>query len=217
MLIKLKNGAASMRCIKRCFTLAVLAVLISGGSQNASADLITNGTFDTNLSGWSTTGTTTGVTWVSQTAHVGQQGTPGVAILEQSIDIVSGTSQLEISFDYEWQVVAPTDVDTFLVEFLYESTTGPVAVTLLDQGSDVGMFGPPAVMFSSILSLVDLNVVPNNNGTIRFKLSEVNDTQGTRIELDNVAISAVPEATPLVVWSTLAGIGLVLRQKRKTA
>ena len=202
-----------MKKLGKYLVFGLLSLLIAGGTQTASASLITNGTFDTNLSGWTIgAATTTGVTWNSQTAHIGRPGTPGLAVFEQSFSIPAGTSQLDIDFDYEWQVNQPALEDTFKVELSYESTGGTVTQTLLDQGSDSGVFSPPAVSISALLSLINLDNVANN-GTIRFMLTEVNSPVGTRIELDNVNIEAVPEASAFVIWSALTGLCLFRRRK----
>ncbi len=206
-----------MRCPQLSVTSVALALLISGVTQIAHASLITNGTFDTDLSGWTTTGTTTGNTWVAGTAHVGRPGTPGVAILEQTFDIPFDSNQLEISFDYEWQVSAPTLPDMFLVELIYESTSlGTVTETLISEASNTVAFLSP-IAFSTILFLTDLDN-SLGNGTIRFTLTENNSDVGTRIELDNVFVQAIPEPTTL----SLFGLGAVSlfgyrRMKRKQA
>jgi len=191
-----------------------LGLLLSGGVHTANASLITNGTFDTDLSGWATTGTTTGNTWVSGTAHIGRSGTPGVAIFEQTFDIPFGTDALAISFDYEWQINAPTLIDTFLVELIYESTSGTVTETLLSEGSGSVVFESP-LAFSSNLPLTDLDN-SLGNGTIRFTLTENNSDVGTRIELDNVLIQPVPEPTTFALLG-IGAVGLLgyARRKRK--
>ena len=200
---------------RRAVTTFAVCLLLIGGSQIATASLLTNGTFDTNLSGWTIgAGTTTGVTWSSGTAHIGRPGTPGVAIFEQSFNIPAGAGQLEIGFDYEWQVSKPTNTDTFLVELVYQSTSGPVTATLLTQGSDTATFGPPATSFQTVVGLSNLSNVANN-GTLRFKHTEVKSPVGTRMELDNVAADVVPEMSAFVVWTALTGVGMVVGQRRR--
>ena len=181
----------------------------------ATASLVTNGTFDTDLSGWTIDpGTTTGVTWISGTAHLGRPGTPGVAIFEQAIDIPAGATGVAIDFDYEWQVNPPSVADTFTVDFVYESTSlGTVSQTILSETSAVGVFGSPT-SFSDVLSFVDLDD-SIGNGLIRFTLNEVNAPVGTRIELDNVVISAIPEASTMVTWAVLMGLGAVTWNARR--
>ena len=119
----------------RYYSFAVLSFLMAGSPQIASASLLTNGTFDTDLLGWTIApATTTGVTWVGQKARVGQPGTPGLAIFEQSFDIPSGTSQLEINFEYEWQINQPAQEDTFKVEAELRIDRGDCRPDLAESG-----------------------------------------------------------------------------------
>ncbi len=114
-------------------------VLLSVSTNNK----LTNGTFDTNLDGWTIDGsTTTGVTGDSGTARIGQPGTPGIAVFSQRFDITK--KKVLISFDYEWQAVQPSTEDVFMVELIYESTSRPVITELLLQGSDSANFNTPA-------------------------------------------------------------------------
>lgn len=201
---------------RRCYLPAILSLGVAMGPQVASASIEENGTFDTDLSGWTITGdTTTGVTWTAGTAHVGRPGTPGLAEFEQTLDIPAGSKLLSISFDYEWQVNPPELEDFFDVEFSYTSTTGPVVSTLLSEGSTTGAFGS-TTSFSTLLPLTDL-ADPPSNGKILFTLNENNETAGTRIQLDNVSIRAVPEATAFVTWSTLLGLSVAARRRRRDA
>lgn len=188
------------------------AVLMS--AQLASANLISNGSFDTDLAGWDTTGTTTGVTWISGTAHVGRPGTPGVSIFSQEFDIDVDAHKLLINFDYEWQVLAPPLIDTFLVELIYESTLGTITNTLLSEGSDNGLFNS-TVPFSSVLSITNLDNASSPNGLLRFTLAEVNIPAGTgtRIQLDNVSVVAVPIAS--TAWLMLVGLIGLFRPRQR--
>ena len=168
------------------------------------------------LSGWLITGQP-GATWDSGTAHIGRPGTPGDSTFSQTFDIAAGTQGLEINFDYEWQVNQPANEDFFTAELIYETTSGSgtITETLLFESSDDGTFSPPATMFSTVIGLTDLkNVV--GNGTIRFTLDENNSRVGTRIELDNVSVSAIPEAASVIIWSALGVIGLTANRRHRT-
>lgn len=199
---------------KNLVGISLVALLLFATLPTAQASLLTNGTFDTNLSGWTIApGTTTGVTWDAATAHIGRPGTPGVAIFEQSFDIPTNFTFLNISFDYEWQATPPPNADTFTVEFEYESNSGTVSQTLVSELSSSATFNS-VTSFHSLLALPGLANV-SNNGTIRFTLNEVNSPVGTRIQLDNVsAIGAVPEATTFATWSILTGLGLFAGRRR---
>lgn len=191
--------------------LSLLSVaLIASVAAETQANLVTNGTFDTNLAGWDTTGTTTGVTWIAGTAHVGRTGTPGVAVFSQDIDIPLGTPAVDISFDYQWQVNPPTIPDTFEVWFDF---AGGGSELLLSEMSSAVTFNS-TYSFSDTVDLTGLTSGPDN-GTITFILRELNSDIGTRIQLDNVVVAAIPEAGALTVWSLLSGVGLVAARRRQ--
>ncbi|QIB65453.1 PEP-CTERM sorting domain-containing protein [Kineobactrum salinum] len=196
----------------RFFAVAGLTLFVSTAAQ---ASLIVNGGFDAGLSGWTVDpASTTGVTWDSGTAHVGRPGPDGVAIFEQSFDIVAGTNSLFVGFDYQWQINRPSTPDFFLAELLYESTSGTEIETLVFEDSSSVAFNT-TFDFSGIVQLAGLNAGPNN-GTIRFTLTEDNSGAGSRIQLDNVAVNAVPlPATLLLVIVGLAG--MTVRRKRFAA
>jgi len=180
---------------------------MTGSARADSVNVLTNGTFDSDLSGW-TTVATTGVTWDSstQTAHIGRPGPIGDATFSQGFNF-SGT-ELSISFDYEWQVNKPFTEDFFTAELLYENTGGIwTTVQLLNEGSNSGAFGTTVSYYGQV-SLTD----PNGNAKIQFTLNEngpLGGGAGTRVQLDNVYVggsSTVPEPATL----SLLGIGLLV-------
>ena len=195
-------------------SIMLLGLLLTiGGTANAS--LITNGTFDTNLDGWVTEpATTTGNRWVAGTAQVGAPGQNGEAIFSQAFVILAGTTNLWVSFDYQWQIDPPQAPDLFTVELSYATGSGTTTEQLLSQSSTVGAFGS-TVSFSDMIALTDLSIA-SPNGKITFTLFETPNSSGagTRIQLDNVAV--VPEPGTLA----LLGLGLIgfgLSRKKKNA
>lgn len=192
--------------------LAALSLLAFSFGSAAQANLVTNGTFDTDLSGWTNSGSID-TTWISGTAHLGRPGTPGFSIFEQSIDIPLSTPAVSISFEYEWQVSPPTIADIFSAEFTYESSGSTTTVPLVFENSDTGLFNSPTTVTTNV-ALASLDSGPNN-GTVRFRLDEMNLSAGTRIQLDNVQIQTVPEASAVLVWSTLSGLGFLGIRRRK--
>lgn len=204
-----------MRLPRINYIVCLAASCLLWGTQAASGSLITNGSFDSDLSDWSKSTTlvnSVGVEWISGTAHIGRPGTPGETQFWQSFDIAAGTSGLEISFEYQWQSVRPTNPDNFLVQLVYATTSGPQTVTLINQSSAAVPF-LSTITFSQVVPLSDLVVAPDN-GTLRFTLTEVNNTVGTRIQLDNVSVAAVPEPCAWAVWSLLGVCMLVASHRR---
>lgn len=208
-----------------------VVVLVLGGlglSGTAQAMLITNGTFDSDLSGWAidTTlqnGTSDGVMWSDDTvnwdgglARVGQFGTPGETELFQSFSIPVGSQALSLSFEYLWQVTAPDDEDVFQVALTYDTTTASqTTVELLNEGSESGSFSPPQTPFSRTIALSDLATTAPT-GEVRFILTENNDDRGTRVHLDNVTAQAVPAPTTLALVA-LGVAGMVWSRRRAVA
>lgn len=205
-----------MNGILRGILIAAVAIWFT---SNAHATLVSNGTFDTNLSGWDHTTGTIPSTWDSGTAHIGRPGTPGTSIFFQDFDIASGTSALKISFGYQWQVNPPSVEDIFTAELIYQTISGQTEILLLNESSDDGTFGSTA-FFSTIVSLVNLANVADN-GRILFQLVETDNITspvGTRIQLDNVSVTAVPlpAAFPLVVGG-LGFLGLLGWRRKRMA
>src|SRR5690606_35030065 len=116
---------------------------------------------------------------------------------------------------YQWQAQTPASPDLFEATLTYLTSSGPQVVSLVSQSS-LGQPFNSTISFSALVPLIDL-VNGLNNGTITFTLDENNTGVGTRIELDNVAVtpSFVPEASTVVTWSVLAGLGLVAGIKKK--
>jgi len=173
-------------------TSTVLVCLLWTGIANAvSVNHISNGTFDDDLSFWDTGGTL-GVTWVEGEASVGQPGTLGSSFLGQSFGPVTAP-ELLVEFDYQWQSSAPTIPDTFTVK-LIDAASDYIDV-LVQDSDESGLVFNSSYAFSQIVSLAGLNTA--DPLTIQFHLKERNASGGTRIRLDNVAVSPFPGASPV--------------------
>src|SRR6056297_3042226 len=103
----------------------VVALVLGSLGGTAQATLMTNGTFDSDLSGWNIDTTLQGgasdgviwsddaVNWDGGLARIGQPGTPGVTEFFQAFNIPTGSQALSISFEYLWQINQPTLEDFF--------------------------------------------------------------------------------------------------------
>jgi hypothetical protein len=195
---------------------AATGVLMSGGVAAAThASLITNGTFDSDLSGWTINvlSGNSGVTFDNGTAHVGRPGTPGVVQFNQPFELPDTSTAIEIAFDYQWQINKPQQTDFFFVSFgYYQIGTGFVSSTLLEEASEVANFGNTISFKSTVLvSDVDPRGV-FNNAQIDFILRETNPSAETRVQLDNVSVNVVPAPASLALF----GLGLAsLAWKRR--
>lgn len=191
----------------------------------ANANLITNGTFDSDLNGWIFSGSGGGsvpTTWNANNggeAWLGAPGTPGLSLLAQLLALPVGTVAVDVSFDYTWQVNPPTLEDLFLVEFTYvDSLSGPISTTLLSQGSNTAAFGN-TVMFSGTALIGDLAAGPGN-ALLGFGLEEFNQTNGTRVQIDNVVVTAssavpAPGTLALLGFAALGLAGVSGKRRRK--
>ena len=200
--------------MKKKFLWLSVIFITFGMAFDANSSTLTNGTFDSDLSGWTIDlATTTGVTWISGAAHLGRPGTPGSAIFSQTFDIAPGEMMVDFNFDYQWQINPPLINDSFTAELILETTSGPLTVSMNELSGDVSNFNVDFNYSSSIL--VDM-LSAANNATVRFTLEEFNNAAGTRIQLDNISVteSPVPEPTTMLLFGLgLLGVAGVNRRK----
>ena len=191
----------------------ILGALLISLPGIANANLIDNGTFDTDVDGWDQSGTIP-TTWnaATQTAWVGAPGFDGNSIFSQDFNIRENADHLKIWFDYQWQDDPIVVQDVFTVQLEYMSLGGTEIVDLLIESSAGGLFNAYTAFHANV-DFVDL-VAGNSTGTLRFELVENGTTQprGTRIQLDNVEVK-VPEPGMLALFGLgLLGFGFTRRK-----
>lgn len=180
----------------------------------ASASLIQNGTFDTDFSGWTLDGNNRVVDSVAQ---VGAPGADADSSITQKFTIDSSTSSVNIGFDYLWVGNLETNVaDVFTATFSYYHLDDSLTeIVLVDEKNHDGFL--TSTFFDEQYFLSNLSQ-SDENAWIEFALVESlsTETQGTRINLDNVVISSVPEpSTMLLLGTGLAGLALYGRKRKK--
>lgn len=202
--------------------IAGLALLASSWAVNAN--LITNGDFDSDLSGW-TIEPTTGVTWgAGGTANVGQPRTPS-ATFSQMFDIATGTTSLAVGFDYSWQTSQPELPSVFAAVLSYQQGRPQLDPDLNEQEvvvveTNESSSSSSVTSFRGLVEIGDF-LDGARTGAITFFLLEQDLTpSGTWIEIDNVDVRAVPPSVvpvPAAIWLFgTALIGLIGFGKRKS-
>lgn len=194
-----------------------VAVLILGASFGSHANLISNGTFDTDLSDWDQGGTI-GTFWDAGTAHLGRPGQNGESIFSQEFQIEAGASYVKVGFDYQWQIDPPSTPDTFSVQFAYaDQANNQQIVNFLTESSAAAVFGQ-TVEFLTKIPLINFPLAgTSKDAYISFSLDEtVNNpsSPGSRIQLDNVSVTVPVPATLALLGLGMVGIGYRRRREQ---
>jgi len=222
--------------MKKLMILAAM-LMVFGMVGSASANLITNGDFETgDLTGWTTGGdvkvTDDGGVFASAQgmdnyyALLGLGITDGESKLKQNID-VTGLSELTISFNWAfdyWDNSVSAE-DTFISLIKEDTKVKPVKITLLDlQTNGTGFFSPDGgLAHGYYMDTIDISAFTLDEGSVIFTLTEESDTPwytgtASMAGIDNVSVAGdpVPEpATMLLLASGLFGLAGFRRKFKK--
>lgn len=205
-------------------TLCIVSIFWAG---SATASLLTNGDFETgNLNGWKYNGDVT----VQSSGNIfdSSQGMDrffaGLSFgnvkrgrLWQNFD-VSGYSTIKVSFDWVFDFSDQADKDDVFVSILKDTGGSSVNNITLQELKTSGDREDPQsqLFFGSFNGIVDVSGFDTTNTRLQFNLTEKNGALYSRVGIDNVNVSPVPEPTTVLLFGAgLAGLIAVQRRKKK--
>lgn len=200
------------------WVLTLMAVMGGIAQANIEENLIKNGDFadpiDFNF--WSTYGNNT---IISGQAHVGRPGPSHDSGIWQEFFVDPGVAGVRVSFDYLFRGNGNTALDdVFTVTLKYDDAALlEHELTLISVNNKSSSFGA-TVFFNESFGLPEKLNASAPNATILFELQEslTAENIGTRVELDNMIVTPVPE---MEVWAMIS-VGLCfiayrLRRKQR--
>lgn len=204
---------------KLMVSLLVVIGLVLGGFGMASATLLIDENFNNGLTDWSGSGVAivdidpTDV--VDNVAHLNAPTLPAdSAYLYKDFTIASGTSALQVSFDYLFTgtitsgTFFPEDFTFAKLSYQGESTalTTEDLVSSNNLSANYGQW----IHFDDTITL---SAGSSLEGTLNFMLFETFGATDSYVQVDNVKVSAVPVPNALLLLgSGLAGMALFSRK-----
>jgi len=203
------------------FCIAVGLVSVAGVWVFAQEDsIVSNGTFDVDLSGWTYTGE--GVSWENEAAVLShypgtEWGVPTFSELWQGIDFPGNADQM--SFDITMTVELgngdPPETDVLSVSVggteIYRLDSSEVMEAALNGDTEHILADPPPVIFEedgerfvlfavyNITITQDVSSLQNQTAELKFSLLNDPDETTTTVAVDDVAISVSGDQLPPVV------------------
>jgi hypothetical protein len=194
------------------FATAIILGLVLTSTSQAIMTELTNGTFDSDLSGWYDS--TTGVIWDAGTGDgyaLFSEVTGATSFLWQDFDLPAGAQELsfEINFTSEGGP-GPVDTDNFDA-LLYRG----MSIEELYSINNSLAYGQTGWTSGDMVVAWDVSSLAGQNVRLAFELHGDEDGYDTTVKLDNVKVSIIPVPGAIVLGCIGAGLVGVFRRARK--